>query len=315
MVDSSDFSRRAVLRAGAATVGLGGIGAASAHGGAVGDDEAFDDAERVPPVDVSESEDQLETVSPASVAPEQSSGIGPGTMLFITREDASGTAGCTANFVWEGADGTRYLGAAGHCFLPTGADADQNAGGDYDSSKVTVRACVDCSFGGTTALTGLVRGEVVELGSVAYARQTLDGTDVGNDFGLVEIPSSADGLVDPSMPTWGGPTTAGAINAGDRVVHYGNGVATGETFVTKNRAGVGVTNDGQNGAWVAELPASPGDSGAGVEVARASGSGLRGEQAAGVLTHLVAGGTAGTNVAKAEELAAEAGLDVSVVTV
>lgn len=334
MADSSNFSRRAVLQTSAAAFGLGVTGLASADDGAVdsgdtvdtdgtldgtasGDDPDGDDpfagAEQVPPSDMTDSEEHLETVSPTAVPPEQSSGIGPGSMLFITSEDSSGTAGCTANFVWQDSGGTLYLGAAGHCFLPEGESADDNAGGSYDASQVTTRACVDCTFGGAVALSGAVRGQVVELGSVAYARQSDGGTQVGNDFGLVEIPSGAEDLVDPSMPAWGGPSATGDINGGDPVVQYGNGVAAGETFVTKGRTGVGVVNDQQTGSWVAELPAAPGDSGSGVQVAAQGDGGLAGEEAAGVLTHLVVGGTAGTNVAKAKEMAMEAGLDISVV--
>lgn len=316
MDESRGLSRRSVLRASAATVGLGGIGTASAVDGSLLDqDESFDDPEQVPPVDVTESADQLETVPADVVVPEQSSSIGPGSMLFITREDGTKTTGCTANFVWEGS-GSMYLGTAGHCLLPRDASADDNAGGEYDSSEVTVRVCVDCSFGGATALsTGLVRGRLVKLGPVAYARQRQDDTALGNDFGLVEIPSDAEDLVDASMPMWGGPTGTGAINTAESVVMYGNGIGVGETFATKGRAGTGVTNNSNQGTWVAELPASPGDSGSGVQVARQTGSGPQGEQAAGILTHLVVGGTAGTNIAKAREMATEAGLDVNVKTV
>lgn len=282
-------------------------------------DAADREYERVPCLDVTHAEDDLDTVDAATVPPEQSSGIGPGSVLFVTREDSSGTAGCTANFAWQGADGTLYLGAAGHCFLPDDADADDNAGGDYDSSGVTTRVCIDCTFGGGTALSGL-RGEVVELGDVVYARQSRDGEDIGNDFGLVEIPSDAEQLVDPSMPTWGGPTERGAIEAGESVVQYGNGVGTGEVFLTKNRSGVGVQQDGGAGAWYAELPAAPGDSGSAVQGAAATVSGLEGVEAAGILTHLTVSsdptstGTAGTNRAKAAEMVSQdAGLDVQTV--
>lgn len=319
MSENSNFSRRTVIRASAAAIGFAGVGGARA---AEGDDEDVDrDAlERIPCLDVTDQEDDLETVDAAAVPPEQSSGIGPGSMLFITREDSSGTAGCTANFVWRGSDGTLYLGAAGHCFLPESADADRNAGGSYDSSQVSTRVCISCTFGGGTALSGL-EGETVELGDVVYARQSRDGEDIGNDFGLVEIPSDAEHLVDPSMPTWGGPTERGEVNVGETVVQYGNGVGTGETFLTKNRTGVGVQQDPDNGRWYAQLPAAPGDSGSAIQGATTTVTSPEGVEAAGILTHIAfsndptGSGTAGTNRAKATQMATEAGLDIETVLV
>lgn len=320
----TDLTRRAVLRTGALTVGLGSVGSASALGTEATTDTVGDlantldtddelEARQIPPSDLTGVVSQLDTVSPANASlPERASGISPGSQLFITRADSSGTAGCTANFVWQGADGTLYLGAAGHCFLPSGAAADQNAGGSYDSSQVTTKVCIDCTFGGATALNGL-RGTVVELGGVAYARQSQDGDEVGNDFGLVAIPASAEDLVNPAMPTFGGPTEEGFVNAGEDICHYGNGVVFGETFVTKPRTGVGISNSKNDGQWLAELAASPGDSGSAVQGCRPTLTGIQGVEAAGILTHIVTGlssGVAGTNVAKAERMATQASLDI-----
>jgi hypothetical protein len=320
-----DLTRRSVLRTGAVAAGLGSMGSASAlldddstdddlDPASVDVDEELASAERLPPSDMTDVRPGLESVSAEDASvPERASGISPGSMLFITRADSSGTAGCTANFVWRGADGTLYLGSAGHCFLPSDADAGQNAGGSYDTSQVTVEVCLDCTFGGLTALSGL-EGTVMELGAVAYARQSQDGDDVGNDFGLVEIPAAAEDLVAPAMPTFGGPTEEGAVDLGEDVCHYGNGVAFGETFVTKPRTGAGVGNF-DDGSWLAELAASPGDSGSAVQGCRVGSTGIQGVEAAGILTHLTAAGVAGTNETKAEEMATQAGLDVEPVLV
>jgi hypothetical protein len=308
-MQNDDITRRSVLRASGAAVGLGAVGSAAAVSGS---DDPYAGAQRIPCLDVTDHMDDVEPVDAATVPPETVTGIGPGSMLFIERPDASGVSGCTANFVWRDAGGARYLGAAGHCFLPDGADAARSAGGSYDASGVTTRACLDCTFGGETALAGL-RGRTVELGAVIYARQSQDGVDVGNDFGLVRIPSSVEHLVSPAMPTWGGPHETGVVDAGETLVQYGNGVATGETFATKSRTGVGVSNDTDGGRWTAELPAAPGDSGSAVQGAQVTASGPEGVEAAGVLTHLTTVGTAGTNVAKARRMAAQAGLDVGLV--
>jgi hypothetical protein len=100
---------------------------------------------------------------------------------------------------------------------PTGTPA-----GATTPARCPPASASPCTFGGGTALSGL-EGETVELGDVVYARQSRDGDDIGNDFGLVEIPSDAEHLVDPSMPTWGGPTERGEVNVGETVVRYGNG--------------------------------------------------------------------------------------------
>lgn len=77
------------------------------------------------------------------------------------------------------------------------------------------------------------------MGPVVYARQTGPGGDLGNDFGIVEIPSLANDHIRPSMPVFGGPTQTETISVGKLVCHHGNGLATGETFLTKGRIGVG----------------------------------------------------------------------------
>lgn len=309
------LDRRTILKASSAALGVGAVGSIAAGADGDGGTAPDDGLERCGPADLSGVDTDLQTVAPAAV-PESVDGIGPGSMLFVTTDGESGTAGCTANFVWRDAGGSLYLGAAGHCFL-----GDDAVGGseldDPDSpdlSGVTVEACVDCTFGGATALSTGVRGEVVELGDVVYARQESDdGTQVGEDFGLVAIPGDAEHLVDPSMPTWGGPTATGRIDGGEEVVQYGNGVVTGETVATKGRTGAGTSQDDGAGAWYAALPAAPGDSGSAVQVADGAATSLAGVEAAGILTHVTTAGVAGTNRERAIEMAAEAGLDIEAV--
>lgn len=312
-MNSTGFDRRSILKAGAAAVGFGSVTTSVAADGEFDPESAAATAERLGPADVTGVEDRLRTVDAATV-PESVDGLGPGSMLFITRDGEPGTAACTANFVWEGADGTKYLGAAGHCFLQDAAIGGTRYDGEVPNlGNVTVRACIDCTFGGATALALGLRGEVIELGEVVYARQADDGTQIGSDFGLAEIPPEAEALIDASMPTWGGPSETGEINGSDPLVQYGNGVVTGETVATKSRSGLGTENDGNAGSWFAALPAAPGDSGSAVQVAQPSVSGLSGVEAAGVLTHVTTAGTAGTNVQKATQMATEAGLDIDVV--
>ena len=251
------------------------------------------------------------TIPAALVTPAMAQNIGPGSHLLIDIPNA-GTFGCTANFIWASGN-VRYLGAAGHCFLPETASATHGAGANYNASGVVVRVCVDnCSFGGETGFT--VTGTLVQLGAVAYARQTAGGIDVGNDFGIVTIPTALAPMVRPSMPVFGGPTSTDTITAGEPVCHYGNGVIVGETFVTMARIGVGGGADAN--AWSGTLVAAPGDSGSAVETCDVVAVGVTGRGAAGILTHLGVGTQGvvfGTTVARAIAMAQEAALFLSVV--
>jgi len=251
------------------------------------------------------------TIPAALVTPAMAENIGPGSHLLIDIPNA-GTFGCTANFVWASGN-TRYLGAAGHCFIPASATATHGPGANYNASGVVVRVCVsNCSFGGDTGFT--VTGNLVQLGAVAYARQTAAGVDIGNDFGVVTIPTALAPMVRASMPVFGGPTGTDTVTQGELVCHYGNGVVVGETFATMARVGVG---GGSNAAsWTGVLAAAPGDSGSAVVTCDANATGVQGRGAAGVLTHLgvsAQGVVFGTTTARAIAMASEAGLSLSLV--
>jgi hypothetical protein len=236
--------------------------------------------------------------------PSAADGIGPGSYLLITTTDVSSGSPaqfiCTANFVWDGTGGP-YLGAAGHCFLPENKDA--YVGKDPYVTKVEV--CVSgCLFGGQ--LGAGFAGTFKTLGAVVYARQLRGDLDIGNDFGLVRIPSGLTKLIRPSVPVWGGPAGSAVIGTGTPVCLYGNGDGVGEVFATKARTGVGVIQGdgdlGEKGAWFADVPSAPGDSGSAVVNCAPSASGLSGTTAVGILTHLVVGDpgvVAGTTVAQA----------------
>jgi hypothetical protein len=253
------------------------------------------------------------TIPLALVTPAMASNIGPGSHLLIEIPGA-GTFGCTANFVWQ-SGAARYLGAAGHCFVPEGLSATHGPGADWNAAGVRVSVCVsNCSFGGQSGF--VVTGNLVALGSVAYARQTAVDGDVGNDFGIVQIPSSLAALVRPSMPVFGGPSFTEDVSLGATLCHYGNGVGVGETFLTMARVGVG---GGANPTyWFADLAAAPGDSGSAVVTCGLEGTDLRGQGAAGVLTHLGVelgvpqhGFVLGTTISRAIAMAQEAGLAIA----
>jgi hypothetical protein len=280
-----------------------------------------------PEIDVTGWTDATTTVPAQLVMPEAARNIGPGSAIIIEIPD-EGRFGCTANFVWR--DGKKlYLGAAGHCFLPADKKSTHGQGADYDASGVTVQVCVENCEGNFR--TALLVGTLVTLGRVAYARQTdaAGEEDVGNDFGVVEIPAGAAALVRPQMPVWGGPHGITEIESGSLGCHYGNGLLVGEVFLTKARAGVGGGSD--RDFWMGDFAGAPGDSGSGLNGCEPSGLTLQGTGAAGVLTHVgVAvcpcdvnfkhlrvkaehGIVFGTTVRRSIEMAREAGLNLGIV--
>lgn len=271
-------------------------------------------------LDLTGAEDRTTVLAAASLAtPTAATGLGPGTHLLINM--AGGLYGCTANFVWRDTAGNYYLGAAGHCFLPEGKVASDGPGADYNLVGTDVYACVsNCNFGGELGFT--LTGDLVYLGHPTYARQTQNGADVGNDFGIVQIPSSLSSYIRPGMPVWGGPHATSDVGIGSIICHYGNGVGVGEVWPTMARAGVGTGSYGTVGPdgryWTADLASAPGDSGSAiVNCTPDANSGLRGVAASGILTHLApgTGTTAGTTIAQAINMVStQRSLTISVVT-
>lgn len=278
-----------------------------------------------PKIDVTKWLNKTIRKPPNLLLPAGPEGIGPGSPILITIPN-DGTYGCSANFVWR--DGSRYyLGAAGHCFVSATAKSTHGEAADFDASGVTVDVCVQNCEGNFDAMT--LVGTVVTLGRVAYARQT-DPTateDVGNDFGVVEIPAAAVHLIRPSMPVWGDFEGVETMEFGNYACHFGNGVVTGETFVTKARVGVGGGSDAAS--WYGDFIAAPGDSGSGIIGCESDGLSFSGTRAIGVLTHLGVGTgeveyngiktkvehgfVLGTTIARAIEMGREAGLNLSLV--
>ena len=270
---------------------------------------------RRPRVDVTDWVDLATTIPVELVTPQAAGNIGPGSAIIIEIPD-EGRFGCTANFVWA-SGGKRYLGAAGHCFIPADRASTHGPDADYDASGVVVQVCIEGCEGNFR--TNQITGTWVTLGRVAYARQTLAGADVGNDFGVVEIPKAVRDFVRRDMPVWGGPTGVQTLDFGDYACHYGHGLGVGEVFVTKARVGVGGGSDATS--WMGDFAAAFGDSGSGLVGCVNDGLGsFTGTGAIGVLTHIgvsvdettgAHGITFGTTIARAIEMGREAGLRLS----
>jgi hypothetical protein len=244
-----------------------------------------DEANAIPAViDLTGEADEREIIDIELLTPEAATGIGTGSMLLITIPN-EGRFGCSANFIWR-TQSRLYLGSAGHCFLPSGTIATHGENADYDASGVIVEVCVEnCPNGFRSGAT--LTGRFVRLGKVAYARQRNpeNTTGVGHDFGVVEIPRRIEETIRPAMPVWGGPDGVDVLELGKQACHYGHGVVTGETFVTKGRTGVG---GGANDVrWSGTFYAAFGDSGSGLVACNTHSDGsIKGAGAIGVLTHL-----------------------------
>lgn len=111
--------------------------------------------------------------------------------------------GCTLNFVYEDAQGTLYIGTAGHC------------------ANVGHR----------------IRAGNVEFGTVVYSENAYPIID----FALILIDPEDYHLVSPAVRYWGGPTGLfqyGEGQRGDRVMEYGYGMGYSSTEYTRRRVGV-----------------------------------------------------------------------------
>ena len=185
---------------------------------------------------VDELEELAAPLAHGAPLPEDSLGMGPGSTLLVNFfdpvENGNFIGICTAAFVFrDRATGKLFLGAAGHCFMGTTFASTHGDDADWDPANTTrVRACVgNCIGGGSGLLSGALGvypGTTRDLGvgatKLVYARQTIAGADVGNDFGIVEIPAELCPEIRTDMPVWNGPATADIsrrVQAGDLVAH------------------------------------------------------------------------------------------------
>lgn len=118
------------------------------------------------------------------------SGVRPGA--FFT----SPIGGCSFNFLFNGSDGRRYIGTAGHCLVAEGKESKW-APGTGPAIKVEGKTVGHAAY-------GILKGE--------------------RDFGLIRL---NDGVkASPQMCHFGGPTAmdTGRISGPVVLEHYGNGV-------------------------------------------------------------------------------------------
>lgn len=163
-------------------------------------------------------------------------GVRPGAIVLTP------VGQCTLNFLFQGSDGRRYIGTAGHCILgasPIGGDA-----GEKSWTPGTGPAARDS--GGN------------RIGEFAYAI-----LQDPKDFSLIRLDSQAQASA--GMCFFGGPTAINNETPGlSQLVQlewFGNGIVAGSTVPARSAVAAGMPSPDH---VFAQGAATPGDSGSGV---------------------------------------------------
>ncbi|MGQ0803148.1 MAG: hypothetical protein ACT4PI_04725 [Actinomycetota bacterium] len=161
-------------------------------------------------------------------------GVRPGA---IVRSDAGQ---CTFNFLFQGSDGRRYIGTAGHCILgesPVGGDV-----GEQSWAPGTGPEARDANN--------------QRVGEFAYAI-----LQDPKDFALIRLDPGV--AANPQMCHFGGPTGVNADMPSSLVTlqHFGNGVGGGAVLPARTAFAIGMPDPDH---VFAQGAAVPGDSGSGI---------------------------------------------------
>jgi hypothetical protein len=207
-------------------------------------------------------------------APASSAAIHPGVQTFTDG------AQCTANFVFYDASNV-YLGQAAHC-SGTGTATETDG---CDSGSLPIGTPVD--IGGSQPGTMVYNSWL----TMQAAGEANADTCAFNDLALVKVAAADVGKVNPSIPSWGGPTgidTNGTV-LGDTVLSYGNSSLRGGITQLSPKQGKSLGDDGNGWSHTVYTvtPGIPGDSGS--AFLNASG------QALGVLSTVAIAPLAGSN--------------------
>ena len=164
-------------------------------------------------------------------------GVRPGA---IVRSDVGQ---CTLNFLFQGSDGKRYIGTAGHCVL----GASSIGGGDVgETSWAPGTGPVARDSGGN------------RIGEFAYAI-----LQDPKDFSLIRLDPQTQ--ANAAMCNFGGPTGVNDDRPGlDQPVQlewFGNGIVAGSTLPARSAVAAGMPSPDH---VFAQGVATPGDSGSGV---------------------------------------------------
>ncbi len=170
--------------------------------------------------------------------------------------NTQGGGQCTSNFVFYKGDDV-YLGQAAHC-ASTGGPSGTNG----------------CKTGSRPLGTRVKIEGATRPGTLAYsswpamrkANESDKETCAYNDLALVRLDPADRATVNPSIPSFGGPTGIGGTAADQRVYSYGNSELRLGIALFKPK--VGTTVGSSPGGWSHVVytltPGIPGDSGSGV---------------------------------------------------
>jgi hypothetical protein len=163
-------------------------------------------------------------------------GVRPGAIV------RSNVGQCTLNFLFQGSDGSRYIGTAGHCILGTSP-----IGGDVGEMAWAP---------GTGPVARDDGGK--RIGEFAYAI-----LQDPKDFSLIRLDSQVQ--ADAGMCHFGGPTAVNDDNPGltepVALNWFGNGVGVGAVLPARSAVAAGMPSPDH---VFAQGAAAPGDSGSGV---------------------------------------------------
>ncbi len=216
----------------------------------------------------------LSPAASSAWAPAGQATIHPGVQLYTEG------AQCTANFVFEeGAD--VFIGQAAHC-SGTGAQTETDGCSSDSLPLGTPVEIKGASHPGTLVYNSWLTMQANGEGDA--------DTCAFNDLALVRMDPADVGLVNPSVPGFGGPTGLGSVGGlGSAVYSYGNSSLRGGVTKLSPKQGTVIQNEG--GGWshvvLTATPGVPGDSGSGF----INGSGA----AIGVLSTLQVLPLAGSN--------------------
>jgi hypothetical protein len=200
----------------------------------------------------------LFTIAALAAAPSTASGWAPASQAQITPGVQTDTAGgqCTANFVFTSGSDV-FIGQAAHC-AGTGA-ATETDGCDAQSLPL----------GTPVGISGATRPGTLAYSSWVTMQQVGEADPDAcayNDFALVRIDPADVGLVNPSVPRFGGPVGLGGPSAtGDVVYSYGNSSLRLGIRQLSPKQGVVVetVGNGWSRTVYTATPGVPGDSGSG----------------------------------------------------
>ena len=161
-------------------------------------------------------------------------GVRPGAIVN------SDVGQCTFNFLFNGSDGRRYIGTAGHCILgesPIGGDVGEES---WAPGEGPVARDADGN----------------RIGEFAYAI-----LQDPKDFALIRLDNGVQ--ASPQMCHFGGPTGTNADQPSSPVIlnHFGNGIGVGSVLPARSALALGMPDPDHA---FAEGVAVPGDSGSGV---------------------------------------------------